>query len=1185
MSIDGFNDSSSRHGSSSGGLSPLASGAGKSVHNSVEAGSLLASKAKEHLIDETSSVADINKALADNTALITLTQKQIHNIQETLNGLTTAAMAVGSNEESSSFDPSNEITECKQQLDEAQKKLNQLQDTRNDLLKKFLKARNKMQQAKKKVEEDKKSKDNKKPSDNLGNKGNSTNRSTDVSNVVSSNEQQTKIEKVAVDPKQEESIAKGKSALQKDKLLKDKARTKEIEKSGKKLNPSHQKSLDAKANSRARFSQKTANKSGSSKVLNVKTVPGAKSAANNPLAKDLMAKKMATTKGVSKGATSLISKAASAIGKGVKAIASTIGKVLGPIMPYILLFVGIIAAFVLLLIIIAAILYIAKPMDRSYTLKTAVYLTEQHYHNDILGELNTRFYNEDDPIDESEISYYNNQLNWKEILAYWYCLGCSRDGETAENGDVYFTYAVDANNPDINIYDMVCNLELSTSEINMITESYNALNNIIIYPDDYSKRTSKHFEDSNELNAFIADLEARGIEYNIYGGATVVYMQIHKNAIVNVEQTALRDFAENINDETMKAHIDACLRAVDENNRSLEPTFYDIWEAICDLTSLDTSGCELLTREAYAIWLMSGAQADSDCPAEARNAFGVEEPLDVTLYRESSVGDIPYPFRFVYWNTEGNDMNTVISALPWLAETGTWQRWSDIPVFLNPEYTFGGSSLVVYCNNGVGRLGFAVEDINDDLNNINGDAVYFNNVDFFRDKDPDGSLLSCSGMNWPSYCYHVIAPNMYEPGYYGTGSGLPWCAAFVNSLANNFYPRGCFFTERQLFIDSMNPSWTVYFGDENETPWAEATEEMTEAITDFNASSFSSLCQSIMRLSMATSGKAAATWVDDYINGLQITAETNYYRINLTNLHSDLSAGLFDGAENGSVFPPSAADNAAYRPDPEDFTDWLGVDLGSVVRFETRMQGSDTAVQGHHQGWYSPRMTINTTLGAYSNSRRAQLFCDIASSAGTLMTLAQSGIVIDVTGDAIVGLLQGLGLADENAYRAVLPQYIEEFQTRYFSIFGELPEETQSLFYNLSYCPYMYDQYSQDAARGVPIMMFSACGCGTSMDMYSACIGDVVLFDHDVYNQAVLDEIGRVVGYERRSDGVSDHVGLIVWASEDGSTFATIEGNTYSVSGEGGYSISMRYYNIYDENIMSIVHLPYGSTSDDITSE
>jgi hypothetical protein len=389
-----------------------------------------------------------------------------------------------------------------------------------------------------------------------------------------------------------------------------------------------------------------------------------------------------------------------------------------------------------------------------------------------------------------------------------------------------------------------------------------------------------------------------------------------------------------------------------------------------------------------------------------------------------------------------------------------------------------------------------------------------------------------------------------------------------------------------LFIDSNNPSWTVYYGNENETPWAEATEEMSDAITRFESGSFRQLCQSILRLSMAASDKAAALWVDDYINGLQLTAETNYYRINLTNLHSELSAGLFDGAENDAIFPPAAADNAEYRPDPEDFSDWLGVDLGSVVRFETRMQGADTAVQGHQEGWYSPRMTINTTLGAYSNSRRAQLFCDVASSAGTLMSLAQSGVVIDVTGDAIVSLLQGLGLADEDAYRAVLPQYIDEFQTRYFSIFGELPEETQSLFYNLSYCPYMYNQYSQDMDRGVPIYMFSRYGYGNgSMDMYSACVGDVVLYDGDVAYLAVLDDLGRVVGYEYQSDGESDHVGLIVWASEDGSSFATIEGNTYSVSSEGGYSIAMRYHNITDSNIMCIVHLPYGGESESFTSD
>ena len=1180
MSIDGFNNSSSRQGSSGSGLSPLASGAGKSARNTVEGGSMLASKLKENLIDETSSLTDINKAITDNTALISLTQKQINNLQETINGLTTAAMAVGGSDESSSFDPSNEITEYKQKLDDAQKTLDQLQETRNDLIKNYSKARNKMQQARKKIEEDKKSKDAQKSSDTPEKKNSHASETTDT---IKSNGNQPKVEKTTADASHDEAVARGKSALQKDKILKDKTQkdiqAKELGKNGKKLNPSHQKSLDAKAGSRARFNQRAANKSASSKALNVKTASGAKSAANNPLAKDLMAKKMAASKGAAKGTTSLLSKAASAIGKGIKGITTAIGNALGPIIPYVLLFIGIIAAFILLLIIIFAILYFAKPLDRSYTLKTAVYLTEQHYHNDILGEINTRFYSEDDPIDESEIAYYNNQLNWKEILCYWYVLGCSRDGITDLEGNTFeFTYAVDADSVDI--YDMVCNQELPTSEINMITEAYNALNTILIYPDDYTRRASKHFANSDELNAFIADLDSRGVEYTVYGGSTVVYMQRHKNAIVNVEQTALRDFAEELDNEEMRNHIDLCLRAVDEDNRSLEPTFYDIWEAICDLTSLDTGGCELLVREAYAMWIMSGARAEGSTPSDAINAYGVEEPLDVTIYRESSVGDIPYPFRFVYWNTEGNQCETVMSVLPWLVEEGTWQRSMSVPVFLNPDYTFGGNSVVVYSNNGIGRIGFIIEDINDDLDNLAGDATYYNNVDFFRDKDPNGDLIACAGMPWTAYCYHVIRPD-----YYGTDNrdNNAWCAAFVNSLANNMYPHGCFFTERQLFIDSNNPSWTVYYGNENETPWAEATEEMTDAITSFSSGSFRQLCQSILRLSMAASDKAAATWVDEYINGLQLTAETHYYRINLTNVHSDLSAGLYDGAENSAIFPPSAPDNADYRPDPEDFTDWLGVDLGSVVRFETRMQGADTAVQGHQEGWYSPRMTISTTLGEYSNARRAQLFCDIASSAGTLMSLAQSGVVIDVTGDAIVSLLQGLGLADEDAYRAVLPQYIDEFQTRYFSIFGELPEETQSLFYNESYCPYMYDDYSR-AAENTPVRLYSAYGYGMSIDMYSACAGDVVLYDNNTFQVAVLDDAGRVEGYEWRSDGESDHVGLIVWASEDGSHFATIEGNTYVGLDDGnGYCIAMRYHSITDRGIMSIVHLPYGGTSDAMT--
>ena len=1120
------------------------------------------------------SIVDINKLIEENTQKITDVQKQIHNLRNIINSFTNAAMSQG--ESSSAMDPTDEITSYNRALNEAENKLYKLHEERKELLDKFRKLQKNIQKIKEKLEQIRSNGDEK------GNNKTTSQQKTIDNKSLKDKQKKELSEKQAENKSQSED----KRALQQEQRSRDaqKAESQKIQEEvtasrNSHDNPSRRRAAENRAQSKARYNNKAANRASkesanvgksagnaSGKALatsSAKTAQeSAKAYAQSAQKAELVSQK--TTQAASKG----LEKVGEAAGKAIQSIGKAVGEAISPIMPYILVALLVIALFVALIVIVVCLLVHVEPLSAEYNLKEAVYLTEQDYHTQILGHLNEFFYN-DENIDDSSITYFNNSLNWKEIICYFYVIGCSRDGTVGLDGEE-FTFTFNVNADEVDVRNMVRGGEdgrsfvLSRSEMDLLTEGYNALNTIICYPDDRQELVeSYYFENVDDFNAKKAELDEAGITYTSVeevaedGGAIYLIQQYeqHRGAIVNVEHTDLLEYAENSMTPEEYELVQNCLASIENDDRSLAPTFYDMWQAIRELTAVDENARDMIVEEAYAMWIMSGGYSTGG-NSNVRNAFGVEEPIDITIYRECGNGAMP--FRFVYLNTEGNTVSSICNALPWL--NGSLQMEEDVPVFLDPDYTYAGNQTIAYSDQGINVLSVGSHTLGDDV-------TYYNSMDeldsYQRDNMP---LPNCANMDWNTYSYHCINPSQFGVGHGNIDN--PWCAAFVSSLAMNYYPGGCFFTERDFFIDAEHPSWTLYYPNENATPWAEANAELVASLAGFaDVDNFGDWCVQVYLTFNAARDTWTAYGMANYINALHLSGHTDYYRLNLTNQYSSIPVGLYSGdTEDDINFPPSAATNTDYRPDADEFSDWMGVDLGDVVRFETRELNvengtySVTAREGHAYGWYAPRMTFTSSMGEYRD--RGDLFCDIAGTGGILQQILESAgldIAINYIGDNIVDLLQEIGILDDSELGPVLPTYIDSFQSNYCSIFGEVREETQGLFmedgsgWGSATCTSMVAYYRSFGNNGIVVYGNN----DIPMDMYEPSAGDVLFYDSD-------------------GDGVTNHVGIIVYTSENSRYVGVMEGNTGPGTSENSGQIGLHYVNVDGSNIYAIAHLPYG---------
>ena len=1096
---------------------------------------MMSDKISKDIGKSSSDLASIDKAITSNTKLLQAAQKHLVETKKTLDDATAALAHGGSDYGKSEFDGSDDLVELYHKYNEAQNTVLELDSKRQDLVKRYSDVKRKIQQLQEKLAKEKA----KEQAEQRAIDDNASRISTARSHDVSVKSEQGK-------SALQEKYAKTETQKARDarKLERDNAEKVIREKS---LNPSKERMIKAKNGTKNRYKSKLSNSGKNTKnIYKVKTGNIGKKGVSatkgkEALAKKMVAEKTATTKAVSKGVSGIASKVASGIGSAVKSIITAIGEAIAPIIPYILVALAVIAVFVLVIVIIVVFLVNVEPLRAEYTLKEAVYLQEQTYHAQIVGHINEFFY-DNDAISEDDITYTGNYLDWKQILCYWYCLGCQR----ASDGTMEFAYyGIDPDSTSVR--DLVRDYVLSEDEMNMITESYSSLNTIIVYPNDYTRRHNYRYTSQADMQAKIAECEANGEAYTVVNDVVLSVMENHKNAVVNIEHTDVVEVASGLGEDFL-AHVNACLDAVNNDNRSLEPTFYDMWEAVKELTAVDENTRDMILREAYAMWIMSGAACnDSWVPNEARNQFGVDAPLECTIYREYN-GNVA-PFTFIYQNTEGNSTDSVTNALPWL-NSGSIQHEDDVPVFLNPDFSGNANIILAYCNQGVGHLGVGDFWDTDD----NDDATFWSNYDTTKPVSVD-----CENMNWSYYCYHVVSPASYPPNASQTYDTPDWCAAFVNSLGYAFTPGGCFFTERYYFIDSAHPSWTNYIPDEDQ-PWLQSQIEIENALAGFaSIHDFGSWCVQVQAVYVACRDTLTNVGLASFVDSLHLSAHTNYYRLNLTTTFSTLPVGLYDETYSGEGYAPSAPDNTdGYAPDPDEFSDWMGVDLSDVVRFETREMYGQEASIGHRYGWYSPNFDFQTSMGDYSSHNRSELFCDVASLGGTINQVLQNaggagfiGCTIDLLGDTILGMLHDLGTAD--GYAAVMPTYVDEFQNTYFSIFGEIREEPQHFFGPWTHCDYILSNGLN--TEGIEVYGNHGGGC-ISMELYTPCAGDIVIFNYDDADGIRDDEM--------------DHTGIIVYTTE-GSNRVTI------INGNAGNAIYMGTVDITDGDVYAIIHLPYGA--------
>lgn len=1130
----------SRRSGNSG--SSRASGMGNSAQSSIGS-------------SEINSINTLKQELSDNTKAITDQQKLVHQLRRNLNSLSDKASSSTDYFGESTISPDQDIQEAKHAVAAAEEKLYQLQEERKQKVKRLENQREKLRKLQEKLQ---KNKEDQKDPGNEHEVERSSGRQQTSTN--SSNKQDEGSESQT----NASSRNRGKERLQseqKEELLKSRRHNhfNDNEADTEKLNPSRQKSIDAEKSSKARYEERASNKAGSQGASEYTSTVNAKT--KTSLIKKLQGKLF--MEGQSAGATGAGATAGEAGATGA-AGGATATVAAGSALWWVLVVLLVILVLILLLILIFALLVIIKPIERQYTLKETVFITEQNYHAQIVSHVNEFFYDEETRISEDDITYVNTQINWRELLTLWYVLGCSRDGTTTDTGEEFdFTFYPAPAEADI--YELVTEEKLSLEEMALMTEAYNMLYTIISYPtENVTKYETYHFATTNELAVKAAELGASGIPFTVLDEHTIQAKFIHRGARIECERIDVLEYAESYLTTEQYNHVVNCLNAIDRYNPnpSAEPTFYAIWQAIREATAIDVDARELIVREAYALWIMTGCDKTTSVPEAARDFYGVETPLSYSMYREVPGNGVPTVFRFDYMNSQGNTTESVTSALPWLS-SGV-QHEQDVPVFLDPEYTWIGNSSIAYCDTGLEDLGIYDED-----SDVDTTLTYYNNRPSSApstDSDPN-KVVSCANMDWNSYTYHVARPDAYGTDYVANPELMPWCAAFISALTVNMIPNGCFFVHRELYIDSDHPAWTVYDPIENNHPWAQAHEDFIEAINNLgSATTLTGWINQLTDVYNAGVNTGMELALTNYINALEICASTDYYRVDLVDTHSSLTAGLYgENSENEMVYPPSAASTTEYRPNLDDFDDWYGIDMSDSIEFSTyhlvdgdNNRYDENATIGHANGWYSPQMEITSNLPVDFEDR-ADAYCYIAGIGGILKVMvdachSDTGIfwpAIVSVGDTVIDVLESNGLLQPGEFNTVFPQYVSGFVHSYFSIFGELHEEPLSYYPANSTSCYQFYRHFEDGGGGG-----TAYGPGgMPMDLYEPQIGDIV-----VTRSNHLADTGETVWDDWNGNG--SHIRIIVYAEPGSSVVTVIDGN----GGNNGIrmsTISLSNPNIY----------------------
>ena len=775
--------------------------------------------------------------------------------------------------------------------------------------------------------------------------------------------------------------------------------------------------------------------------------------------------------------------------------AARMGSLVWPfLMPFLFLF-GVIIAFFGIIVILMFLFQLAST-EPDYTIRDAVIITEQEYHSQLIQRADEYF-----QIDAEHIYYSNNTISWKNMLCLWYCLGTTHDEFILKDVDPS------------DVYDIVKNVEMRHEDYELMTEAFNMLNTIIVYPSTMNSNIevlSTETRSEEEINRALEGL-VEGIDYTYEDGFYYINETI---SVCNVDVDSVRalEYAEKHGyDEEFIAHINNCMDSISNDDPDLEPVFYELWQAICELTSVDANVRDELIQTAYAMWIMSGCNHSDSVPDEALNQF---TQLDVTIYREpEDSDDHDIPFNFFYRAIDNDNVSSV-------STYGlSSQSEYDVPIFLNNEYGRG-----VTCTGGSMNVTGLIN----------------------RNEPPDLGLL-CEGFNWSAYSYHCATydgEHDYAPNYREA-----WCAAFITALGQNMRYHGCYFVDKDFIIDTNHPSWTLV---DTNSDFEEAEGRFMESLgelldTDLSADNAITTLAGNIADAYNTLIDMIAEYADEtFLNEINISAHTNYYRANLSNHYSETRFGLLDETKWGDVYTPSDSDSSNYKPprrDDDDRDVWIDA-------YYTLSPDDSRSSTGHSRGWYAPRMHYYSELGDTDDPIEFYYQIAICRLAMNLI-IQHSGDLAQLAADVLAEAIEAYISESENP----MITWMNSQMSSDCAIFSEVMEEQQNLFpFGIINCHTgFYDFFTTSTT--VDCYSHDAIG-----ELYTPQVGDIVLFDW----------IKRETGTR---DGIADHVGLIVWVSDDGSRFATIEGNS-------SRSVRMNCFVSNSEDVYAIGHVKYGGVMD-----
>ena len=240
-----------------------------------------------------------------------------------------------------------------------------------------------------------------------------------------------------------------------------------------------------------------------------------------------------------------------------------------------------------------------RPAEDLKSLKDTVFLTNQNYRAELISEKTELF-----GLENAEINYRGIAVSWKQILCYWYVYGCDVGFEGVDTPKFYETMDVES------VRDVVENTVLTKSEMDKMTDCFNLLNTIITYPDssivDYDRIVT--------LDMSEEDIEKYVNEDGYYYDE--VFQTLYKPIVVeslsvDIDRLTAYEAAETqlkhlSNYDAILDHIDRCIRAVDEDDSSLEPVFYEMWTIIKKETGISIDGRDLITKEGFALPIYRG---------------------------------------------------------------------------------------------------------------------------------------------------------------------------------------------------------------------------------------------------------------------------------------------------------------------------------------------------------------------------------------------------------------------------------------------------------------------------------------------------------------------------------------------------------------------------------------------------